>query len=59
MGGGFGAASTTDEVLRDVDLSGRRILDAGVLRNSRMNNTLTEAMGDPKLPHGPVVRVEF
>ncbi len=30
MAGDFGAASTTDEVLRDVDLSGRRILVTGV-----------------------------
>lgn len=37
----------------------RRILVTGVLRNSRMNNRLTEAMGGPKLPHDPVVRVEF
>ncbi len=30
MAGAFGAASTTDEVLRDVDLNGRRILVTGV-----------------------------
>ena len=30
MAGVFGAASTTDEVLRDVSLNGRRILVTGV-----------------------------